>query len=443
MCSSLSRFPFKAVLALFFTLILWSASSEAIPVFARQYEMSCATCHSAFPRLNSFGEAFRDSNYRLPNWREKIAIDTGDEMLALPKFPQLAIRAQAYVQSRQAREINDTYTGFTDNNASRTDFQSPYLIKLLSSAPLSDHLTYYFYGIYAEKGSNGTAVIEDAWFRHDDAFGTGIGTMLGQFQVSDLMFPRETRMTFQDFMVYRFADITYQRGVIFDRNVGPLKLSLGAVNGNGTEVNYNLNSPGYLRPDAMFDNNNRKDLFGRIGGQLGPLAVGVFGLNGKQASIDNVTPALPGMPSETLGLNKGTREVNKSVRGIDLSGHFSNDIHWFAQGLWTRWYNFLDSDPARDFNWFGGFAGIDYIHSPRWSYSLLYNYANANDLNNTGTIYEGINMKTLTFTASYYFARNAKGIIELNGDLQKADPYNFAGHASKEGYLLLGFDAAF
>ena len=76
---------------------------------------------------------------------------------------------------------------------------------------------------------------------------------------------RETRMTFQDFMVYRFADITYQRGVIFDRRAGPLKLSIGEVNGNGTEVNFNLNSPGYLRPDAMFDNDNRKDLFGRIG----------------------------------------------------------------------------------------------------------------------------------------------------------------------------------
>ncbi len=440
---SVIRFPLTPVLALFITLSIWSAESQAIPVFARQYETSCATCHAAFPRLNAVGESFRDNNYRFPNWREKIAIDTGDDMLALPKYPQLAIRAQAYVQSRQAREINDTYTGFTNNNGSRTDFQAPYLIKLLSSAPVSDHLTYYFYGIYAEKGNNGTAVIEDAWFRHDDAFGTGIGTMLGQFQISDLMFPRETRMTFQDFMVYRFADITYQRGVIFDRMAGPLKLSIGEVNGNGTEVNYNLNSPGYLRPDAMFDNDNRKDMFGRVGFDIGPVKMGFFGLNGKQASIDNVTPTSAGSASATLGLNKGTREVNKSVRGIDLSGQVRGDIHWFAQGIWTRWYNFLDSDPSRDFSWFGGFAGIDYIHSSRWSYSLLYNYANAKDLNGTGTIYEGINMKTVTFTTSYYFARNTKGIIELNGDLQKADPNNFAGHATKEGYVLIGLDTAF
>ena len=100
-------------------------------------------------------------------------------------------------------------------NKSSFDFQSPYLIKLLSSAPLSDNITYYFYGIFAEKGGNGEALIEDAWFRHDDAFGTGVAAQLGQFQLSDLMFPRETRMTFQDFMVYRMAGVTYDRGLLF------------------------------------------------------------------------------------------------------------------------------------------------------------------------------------------------------------------------------------
>ena len=46
--------------------VLWSGVAQAMPAFARQYEMSCAMCHNAFPRLNEFGEHFRDSNYRLP-----------------------------------------------------------------------------------------------------------------------------------------------------------------------------------------------------------------------------------------------------------------------------------------------------------------------------------------------------------------------------------------
>jgi hypothetical protein len=167
--------------------------------------------------------------------------------------------------------------------------------------------------------------------------------------------------------------------------------------------------------------------------------MGLFGLVGKQSSINN-DPLTGGTAT---GLTAGTRQVDKRITGFDLSGNVAGNVHWFAQGLWIRWADFLDSDPTRDYTWFTGFAGIDYIYSPRWSYSLLYNYGDANDLNNSGTVYEGINMRTLTFTTSYYFARNVKGIIELNGDFLKADADNYVGHPTKEGYVLMGFDAAF
>jgi hypothetical protein len=413
---------------------LWSSLAQAIPAFARQYEMSCAMCHSAFPRLNEFGEHFRDSNYRLPGWKEKLSVNTGDDMLALPKAPAFAIRAQAFVQARQARQVNDTYTGFSANNA-ETDFQAPYLIKLLSSAPLSDHITYYFYGIFAEKGDNGTTLIEDAWFRHDDTFGSGIGTMLGQFQISDLMFPRETRLPFQDFMAYRFSNITYQRGVIFDRDIGPLTLALGAVNGNGINANYNINSPGYNRPDRMFDNDSRKDSFGRIGVKAGPVTIGVFGLSGEQLSIDNIT--------DPLGLTAGTRDTRRTIMGLDLSGSLGTRTHWYAQGLWNKWKGIFDADPTQNYRWCAGFAGVDFVYSPRWTYSLLYNYSEPNDLEGTSTIYEGIKINSVSVTAAYYFMRNVKGVIEINGDLEQTTPDNFVAHPTKEGYVLLGLDAAF
>ena len=78
--------------------LLFLPSASAIPAFARQYGISCATCHAAFPRLNSFGRSFIDNNYRLDNWKENT-LQTGDDMLALPKVVPLALRAQAYVQT--------------------------------------------------------------------------------------------------------------------------------------------------------------------------------------------------------------------------------------------------------------------------------------------------------------------------------------------------------
>ena len=61
-------------------------------------------------------------------------------------------------------------------------------------------------------------------------------------------------------------------------------------------------------------------------------------------------------------------------------------------------------------SWFGAFIGVDYIHSDHWVYSLLYNYADANDFKNTDTVYEGIDINSLTLSTSYYFMRNVKGV---------------------------------
>ena len=403
----------------------------AMPVFARQYNVPCGTCHSAFPRLNDFGEQFIKNNFRLDNWREQTTINMGNDRLALPKFPPFAIRMQSYVQGRQGEEI-DPLTGFT-NNDSDVDFQTPYLIKLLSSAPLSDHITYYFYGIFAEKGGNGETVIEDAWFRYDDAFSSGVSTQLGQFQVSDLMFPREIRLTFQDYMIYRMAGITYDRGILFDSDIGPLGLGLGIVNGNGISANFDVNSPGFRRPDNLFDNDTNKSVFARMSTDIGPVSLGLFGLSGKQKSA-------AGAAGEMIGI----RDTDKHIIGIDASGHFGSKANWYAQFLWNEWDGFLDSAPNRAYRWTGMFAGVDYIANDRWTYSLLLNYADAHDFDNTGTIYEGIDIRTLTLTASYYFMQNLKGVFEINGDLISKDrDDDFVGHESKEGYIIIGLDAAF
>jgi hypothetical protein len=43
-----------------------AAPARAIPAFARKYQTSCLTCHTVYPKLNPFGEAFRRDGYRFP-----------------------------------------------------------------------------------------------------------------------------------------------------------------------------------------------------------------------------------------------------------------------------------------------------------------------------------------------------------------------------------------
>jgi hypothetical protein len=43
-----------------------SRTASAIPAFARKYGTSCTTCHTVYPKLNPFGEAFRRNGFRFP-----------------------------------------------------------------------------------------------------------------------------------------------------------------------------------------------------------------------------------------------------------------------------------------------------------------------------------------------------------------------------------------
>jgi hypothetical protein len=46
---------------------LTSQPVQAIPAFARKYGLPCSACHEAWPKLNNFGQVFRDNGYQLGN----------------------------------------------------------------------------------------------------------------------------------------------------------------------------------------------------------------------------------------------------------------------------------------------------------------------------------------------------------------------------------------
>jgi hypothetical protein len=47
-------------------LLGWASPAAAIPAFARKYGTSCLTCHTVYPKLTPFGEAFRRDGFRFP-----------------------------------------------------------------------------------------------------------------------------------------------------------------------------------------------------------------------------------------------------------------------------------------------------------------------------------------------------------------------------------------
>ncbi len=71
-----ARSALLPLLVVSLTLFL-SSPGQALPLFARKYNLQCTTCHFAFPRLNAFGRAFRQNGYRMPGavglspWEDK------------------------------------------------------------------------------------------------------------------------------------------------------------------------------------------------------------------------------------------------------------------------------------------------------------------------------------------------------------------------------------
>ena len=72
---------FAAAMTVYFTGI---PEASAVPSFARKYKTSCTTCHTVYPVLNPFGEAFRRDGYRFPSQDGSMDSDSiKDEQLAL------------------------------------------------------------------------------------------------------------------------------------------------------------------------------------------------------------------------------------------------------------------------------------------------------------------------------------------------------------------------
>src|SRR6266478_2731838 len=67
---SLSLAGIGTFCVVFFGMALVSPDAPAVPAFARKTGLACSACHEVWPRLNDFGQLFRDRGYRLERGRD-------------------------------------------------------------------------------------------------------------------------------------------------------------------------------------------------------------------------------------------------------------------------------------------------------------------------------------------------------------------------------------
>ena len=369
-----NKWIFTSLTAVFVFLILPVEKIQAIPAFARKYKFSCNTCHVAVPKLKAYGEEFAANGFMLPDAPEPVRahVKTGDETLLLMKDFPLAVRFDAYLQA-------------ADRDIAKTDFQVPYGLKLLSGGPISKHVSYYFYFYIDERGE--VAGLEDAYIHFNNIGGSTFDLMIGQFQVSDPLFKRELRLTFEDYQIYKIhpgnskANLTYDRGIIatygFDFGLDVVAM---AVNGNG--INPSIN--------RLFDSDNSKNFAFRATQSTGVARIGAFVYSGNESN--------------------GVNENNISIYGPDITIGNEN-IELNAQYLHREDDNptFIGSG-ATTSKLDGGFVELIYMpdaDQSKFLFTLLYNKVD-------GDLFE---YETGTFSVSHMAARNLRILGEVTYDV--------------------------
>ena len=177
----------KYYFLLLFISSFFSEEILAIPAFARKYSMTCKTCHSPFPKLKPYGDEFAANGFVLKDKdAPRYYVETGDNDLSLIRDLPLAIRLEGYLT-------------YNNNKSENSDFSAPYIIKLLSGGSITKNISYYFYFFFTERGE--VAGLEDAFLMFNNLFSSDLDFYIGQFQISDPLFKRELRLTFEDYLI--------------------------------------------------------------------------------------------------------------------------------------------------------------------------------------------------------------------------------------------------
>lgn len=376
---------FIFILTTFIFLSILSENVFAIPLFARKYKLSCVMCHTGFPQLNSFGNSFAGNGYQMPDEDPKDFTDEIEEgKLILHSYFPFAIRVDSFYRIRNDTEIN-------------FDIEAPFSAKILTNGILRKDISYYFYFFFDERG--GVTGIEDAFLYFNNAFNIdGFDIRLGQYQITDAIFPREQRLTFQDFTYYTSRisnsgfNLVYDRGAEFSyglevtENFG-VGILAGIANGNGIN---NAND------QRNFDSDPYKNFYGRISFSYKDQGVGFYAYSGREENSEKILNEFYRIGPDFNFTVFGDWNIWGSyLYGEDKNGMFSQNISGNIQ------------------SW-GGFTGVTKSLTDDWIFSLLHNIVEVDRKPELDT-------NTLTMNLSYYLMRNLKFMFEITWDLKETN----------------------
>ena len=352
---------------LFLLLLFCPAVSHAIPAFARQYQTSCSTCHSDFPKLNDFGKAFKDAGFKFPTDNETF-LKVPPIMLGAPAqrdlFPHaiwpgsipgilpVGLRMNTFFQKTAGNRGNFdglNPAGTVPAFIPKTDFSTGFF-SIFTAGDFGGDIAFWVDDDISISGDNSAGGLGDGYLKFVN-FGqvfklpkNSLALRVGRFEL-DLPFTQARSINISPYDIYTQANIGAVTAGFAQKNVnnqftiadaangvelsgghmyGGYHYSLAIVDQNTSGVTQSANNSSFVPSPTgganggvgFTSDSNFKDLYGRFSYR--------FNLERDTASRNAIQAAGASGPRDHTYLNLGTfyfygRSVQR-FSGTDLSG---------------------------------------------------------------------------------------------------------------------------
>jgi hypothetical protein len=192
-----------AGLLLAFFLLGSARSALAIPAFARKYGLPCSACHEGWPKLNSFGQTFKDNGYQLMNERDAPIYQS-------PAFWPVAMRITPHWHYESVGNTTvDTTGGGTTEQTIKTSGFDLTGIDILTAGTLAKNISFLL--VPSISAGDGTVGFESANVRFSNILGSPwLNFKFGKFEL-DGPVSEKRMMSFSSvggaYQLYHFAPV--------------------------------------------------------------------------------------------------------------------------------------------------------------------------------------------------------------------------------------------
>lgn len=173
----LCGFVFLGLLTL--GLLMVVPSGKAIPAFSRKYQTSCTTCHSNYPELNDFGEAFKKNGFKFPTDDETFVKDA--PVLLGSKAQKEAFPGAVYPgEIPGSLPIGFRYEGNFNWNSKqplpvqaagfvpRTDLFVPNTFTVIAAGSFGPNFSFWIDDDISAGGTGAGGGLGDGWLKYSD-----------------------------------------------------------------------------------------------------------------------------------------------------------------------------------------------------------------------------------------------------------------------------------